>query len=134
MPKEFWVIVGAVFLTELVFGLCIDNLNDSMVKRFNISYVDAGYLMFIPYGAAPIICFLLGLLLNVYPTFRRPCMAITNICYSAGLLFVYFLPNIDSDDKPTGLHYIAIIFQLFTISAVLAILYGVLSASIVYVI
>jgi len=63
MPKAFWVIVGAVFFTETVIGSYIDNLNDTIVKRFRISYVNAGYLMFIPYGAAAIISFILGLVL-----------------------------------------------------------------------
>lgn len=97
MPKDFWVIVGAVFFTEIVLGSYIDNLNDSIVKRFSISYVNAGYLMFIPYGAAAIICFLLGLLLDKRPKMRRPLMTLSNVAYSIGLLLVYFLPNVTDD-------------------------------------
>jgi membrane-bound acyltransferase YfiQ involved in biofilm formation len=50
--------------------------------------------MFIPYGAAAIICFLLGLLLDKRPKMRRPLMTLSNVAYSIGLLLVYFLPNV----------------------------------------
>lgn len=57
------MIVGAVFFIEYVLGCYVDNLNDSIVKRFRISYVNAGYMMFIPFGAATIISYVLGLVL-----------------------------------------------------------------------
>lgn len=112
----------------------MDNLNDTIVKRFKITYVNAGYLMFIPYGAAAIISIFLGLILEKKPKLRRTLIGSSTISYSLGLLLMYFLPNIGDDDEPTALHYVVIALQFFTVSYSLSILYGVLSSSIVYIV
>jgi methyl coenzyme M reductase alpha subunit len=63
MPKSFWIIVGAVFFVQYNLAAYFDNLNDTIVKRFQIPYVNAGYLMFIPYGLSVIFSFILGKIL-----------------------------------------------------------------------
>ena len=97
MPREFWVIVAAVFFSETVLGSHVDNLNDTIVKRFRITYVNAGYLMFIPYGAAAFTSFLLGLVLEKKPKLRRILVGSSTIAYSMGLLAMYFLPNVSDN-------------------------------------
>lgn len=72
----------------------MDNLNDSIVKRFQISYVNAGYLMFLPFGAGALIAFILGLILAKKPTYRRKLVVSSTVFYSLGLLTIYLMPNI----------------------------------------
>jgi hypothetical protein len=72
-------------------------LNDSIVKRFQIPYVVAGYLMCIPFGGAALISFVLGLILQKKPTLRRPMTFFSNFFITISILAVYFLPNIGAD-------------------------------------
>ena len=90
--------------------------------------------MFIPYGAAAIISFFLGLVLEKKPKLRRTLMGSSTITYSIGLLLMFLLPNVEDGDKPTVLHYVVIALQFITVSYSLSILYGVLSSSIVYIV
>lgn len=90
--------------------------------------------MFIPFGAATIISYVLGLMLDKKPKLRRVIIFSSTILYTIGLLVVYYLPNVSGDDETPIFHYIVICLQLFTLSYLISILYGVLSSSIVYIV
>lgn len=87
-----------MFFSETVLGSHVDNLNDTVVKRFRISYVNAGYLMFIPYGAAAFASLFLGFFLEKRPKLRRTIIGSATFTYSLGLLTMYFLPNVSDGD------------------------------------
>lgn len=96
MCRQFWVIIGAVFFTELCLASYIDNLNDTLVKRFQISYVNAGYFLFIPYGAAAFLSYLIGKVLSKNPKFKRKIILFVVILFSIGIIAVYLMPNVNS--------------------------------------
>lgn len=121
-------------MTDYIISSYIDNLNDSIVKRFKIDYVVAGYLMFIPYGIAALISFILGLILQKKPKLRRKLILSSTIIQTIGLFFVFILPNVNSGDNPTSLHYIVIAIQFLTVSYAYAMLFGVVSSSIIYIV
>lgn len=94
MPKQFWVLIAGVFFINYNIASYYDNLNDAIVKRFQIPYVNAGYLMFIPYGIAALFSFILGKILEKNPKLRRKSILYGTILYGIGLLTLYMVPNL----------------------------------------
>lgn len=97
MPRQFWIIIAAILFFELCIATYIDNLNDLLVKRFQFSYVTAGYFLFIPYGVAAIFSFLIGNVLVKKPILKRKIILGGSIMFSLGILCTYLLPNIDKN-------------------------------------
>ena len=95
MKKEFWVIIGAILFFELCISSYIDNLNDTLVKRFQFSYVTAGYLLFIPYGMSAIGSYFIGKVLDKNAKLKRKIIVFGAILFSVGIFLSYLLPNID---------------------------------------
>jgi hypothetical protein len=94
MSKSFWVIIGAVFFTEYCLGSFVDNLNDTLVKRFQIPYVTAGEILILPYGLASLISIVLGKMLSLRPKWRRKSFFAASLSYFLGITGIYLLPNI----------------------------------------
>lgn len=86
--------MGGILFFELCIASYIDNLNDTLVKRFQFSYVSAGYFMFIPYGLAAVFSYFIGKLLNKNPKLKRKIILLGAIFFSVGILISYLLPNI----------------------------------------
>jgi hypothetical protein len=99
MNKSFWILIGVIFFTEYCVGPFIDNLNDTLVKRFQIPYVTAGEILIIPYGLASILSIALGKMLSIRPTWRRKSFFLASLLYFLGLAGLYFLPNIRKGDN-----------------------------------
>jgi len=104
------------------------------VKRFQFSYVTAGYFLFIPYGLAAICSYLIGKILHRNAKLKRKIIVLGSILFSIGIFFSYLLPNIDSNHLPPTYYYSVVGFQFITISFMMSILYGCLSSSIKYVV
>jgi MFS family permease len=119
---------------NLSIATYIDNLNDLLVKRFQFSYVTAGYFLFIPYGLAAAFSFLIGKVLNKIPTLKRKIIVFGSILYSVGILASFLLPNIDKSEPVPSYYYGIVGIQFLTISLMMSILYGCLSSSIKYVV
>ena len=134
MSKQFWVIIGAVFFFELCIATYIDNLNDTLVKRFKFSYVKAGYFLFIPYGVAALLSFLIGRTLEKRPQIKRKIILTGGIMFCLGMIGSYLLPNIETNAKIPTFYYVFVGLQFVTISLMMSILYGCLSSSIKYVV
>lgn len=95
MKKEFWILIGAILFFELCIASYIDNLNDTLVKRFQFSYVTAGYFLFIPYGLAAVCSYVIGNILKRNAKLKRKIIVFGAIFFSIGILLSYLLPNID---------------------------------------
>ena len=90
--------------------------------------------MCIPFGGAALISFVIGLILQKKPTLRRPMTFFSNFFITTSILAVYFLPNIETDKSASVFHYFIVCTYLFSLSCLLAILFGVLSSAIVYIV
>ena len=134
MPRQFWIIIGAILFFELCIATYIDNLNDTLVKRFQFSYVTAGYFMFIPYGVAAAFSFLIGNLLQKRPNLKRKIILAAAGLFSIGVLATFLLPNIDPNEATPFSYYFVVGLQFLTISLLMSVLYGCLSSSIKYVV
>lgn len=86
--------MGAILFFELCIASYIDNLNDTLVKRFQFSYVTAGYLLFIPYGLAAVCSYIIGKILNQNSKLKRKIIVCGAASFSIGILGSYLLPNI----------------------------------------
>jgi len=73
-------------------------LNDTLVKRFQFSYVTAGYFLFIPYGVAAVLSYAIGKILSKNPKRKRKIILIGAIMFSAGILATFLLPNIEKHE------------------------------------
>lgn len=92
MPAMFWVLMVASFFSEVSLGGFMDNLNDLLVKRFNIPYTDAGALLIIPYSGLTIFSIIFSVLITKKPHIRRNTFLISNLLYAIGQVFLYLLP------------------------------------------
>jgi hypothetical protein len=134
MNKSFWILIGVIFFTEYCVGPFIDNLNDTLVKRFQIPYVTAGEILIIPYGLASILSIALGKMLSIRPTWRRKSFFLASLLYFLGLAGLYFLPNIRKGDKASSFHYVVIAFFCIAMSFIFAEIYSCLCSCIIYVV
>ncbi len=75
----------------------IGNLNDLIVKRFTISYVDVGKLLLIPYFCGAIFSLMVGKILIEKPKYRRLSFFIASILYLLGTIALYILTNKSSE-------------------------------------
>jgi len=105
-----------------------------MVKRFEIPYINAGYLMCIPFALAAFISFFLGLLLDKRPLLRRKIILSSTSFFTLGLLSIYLLPNIPPGTRPPTSYYLLISLQLLSVSYLIAMEHGVLSSALVYIV
>jgi hypothetical protein len=92
MPKMFWILMLSCFFSEISLGGFMDNLNDLLVKRFNIAYTDAGALLIIPYSGLTIFSIIFSVLISKKPSFRRITYVISTLLYALGQIFLYLLP------------------------------------------
>ena len=70
----------------------MDNLNDLLVKRFNIPYPDAGALLIIPYSGLTIFSIIFSVLISKKPHTRRNTFLMSNLLYALAQVLLYLLP------------------------------------------
>lgn len=129
--KVFWVLILAELFTEVSLGSFNDNLNDLIVKRFNIPYADAGILLVIPFASVAILSILFSIVMNKHPKTRRTLMVASTVLYLVGQIVLYFLPD---TQEPTAWYYVVISFFCLTNGFGFAILFSGLQAAIPYVV
>ena len=93
MGSGFWVIIGAIFFFEASLGPVNDNFNELLVKRFSISYTDAGKLLLIHFTLLPFISAIFSYVLGKVPHIRRLSIVISSSLYFLAHLSVYSLGN-----------------------------------------
>lgn len=83
----------ACFMAEVSLGSFMDNLNDLFVKRFNIPYTHAGFLLMIPFFGVTFFSIGISTLMKKKPHIRRTLFVISSILYFCGQISLYFLPH-----------------------------------------
>ena len=131
MGSGFWVIIAAIFFFEASLGPVNDNFNELLVRRFNISYTDAGKLLLIHFTLLPFISALFSYALGKVPHLRRLSIVVSSILYFLAHLSVYFLGNTSS---PKFYHYLVIAIFLIILSVNFSIYYVSLTAAVTYMI
>jgi hypothetical protein len=86
-------LTGAIFFAEASLGPFNDNLNDLIVKRFNIPYVTVGKLLLIPFTFLAPFSLAVGTICTKKPHYRRNIMLISSLIYFSAILSLYLLPN-----------------------------------------
>lgn len=117
LNSQFWVVCVAIFFFQACLGPFFDNLNDLMVKRFNISYTDSGNMLLIPFSMLVVFAYLLTKISKSKPHWRRPCLLFASILYFLTISLLYLMPNTNT---PTPIYYIVISFYLLTMSMMFA--------------
>ena len=109
----------------------MDNLNDLIVKRFSISYSNAGRLLLIPFGGLSILSIIVGKTFIHYPHLRRGSFLLSTCLFFVMMVCLYFLPN---TSDPSAWHYIFIILFLISMSFAFTIFYAGVSPAISYIV
>jgi peptidoglycan/LPS O-acetylase OafA/YrhL len=110
-------VCAAIFFFEAALGPYFDNLNDMIVKRFNIEYTMAGKLLLLPEGLLVFFGYALSKICYETPKWRRKIMLGITLAYFFAISLVYLLPN---TDEPGFLHYLVIIVFLLCMSIMFA--------------
>jgi hypothetical protein len=118
----------------LAIGGMIGNLNDFIVKRFSIPYVDVGKLLLVPYFLGAFFSLLIGNLFIKHPQYRRFSYFITSLFYFIGTIIMFYLPNNLEESDVTVFYYLAILIFLIALSMSFAVLYTALCSAIVYIV
>lgn len=85
--------MATTLFTEASLGSCLDNMNDLLVKRFNIPYTDAGLLLITPYSGLAIFSVIFGFAIGKWPQSRRPTYVLSTALYFVGQILLYLLPE-----------------------------------------
>ena len=84
---------GAVFFFEAALGPYFDNFNDMIVKRFGISYTDAGKMIIIPEALLVVFGYIIQKICSNDAKWRRKLLLGFSILYLGFISWIYLLPN-----------------------------------------
>jgi hypothetical protein len=88
-----------------------------IVKRFGISYTDAGKMIILPEALLVVFGYGLQKICSTNPQWRRKILLGASILYFILISLIYLLPN---TKEPTAIYYIVICFFLLLMSMMFA--------------
>lgn len=121
----------SIFSFEMTLTPFLDNFNELLVKRFGISYTDAGKLILVPWTFYMICAIPMGKILSVRPKWRRSVFVLGVSVYSILMLGLYLIEN---TGQPGFWHYAYVAAFLFWFSFCLAVNYIGLTTATVYLV